>query len=99
MPGTLSPYRVLSQNTKVLSTTVGPEIALMSIARGRYYSLNPIASQIWMQLANPISVEELTNCAVRDYTGDPERIQSELNGLLGQLMDEGLVEIIPPAQA
>lgn len=92
MPAKTDTTRIFRQNGAIFSTPLGDEIALLSVQRGRYYGLNPMASEIWKRLANPLSMGELTGSMIRDYRGDPQRIEAEVEELLRRLTEEGLIE-------
>ena len=85
--------RIVSRSANAFSTEAGGEVAIMSIAKGRYYALNDIASEIWRKIEHPIAVSELTGALIAHYEGDPERIESDLRGILEQWLDQGLIEL------
>lgn len=79
------------QNPKVLSTDVGEEVALLSVERGRYYSLNPLATDIWKRLANPVALAEIKVAMKQAYDGAADEIDADIDALMAQLCREGLV--------
>ena len=86
------PSDLLCQNPNVLSAQVDQELALMSVARGRYYCLNATASDIWKRLEHPTPRYVLADALTRDYRGDREQSRSGLDKLIGQLLEEALLE-------
>lgn len=91
MPSVAEQTYVLSQSKDVLSTQVDQEMALMSVARGRYYRLNAVASDIWKRLERPTRLNELRDALRKDYRGNMEQIRADLNKVIGQLLEEGLL--------
>jgi hypothetical protein len=85
----LNPHQVLRRNSKILSTEVGEEIALMSIDRGRYYGLNRVATEIWTRLVEPTPAAELASA----------QIESDVFDLIRQLAEEGLIDAQLPVCA
>ena len=74
-----------------VTTSIGSETAVMSIARSRYYAVGGVAEHIWHMLEQPISPREITDQLVAEYDVMPERCAEEVADFLGKLMDEGLV--------
>jgi hypothetical protein len=95
----LNPHQVLRRNSKILSTEVGEEIALMSIDRGRYYGLNRVATEIWTRLVEPTPAAELASALIQDYRGDAAQIESDVFDLIRQLAEEGLIDAQLPVCA
>jgi coenzyme PQQ synthesis protein D (PqqD) len=91
VPSVAEQTYVLSQSKDVLSTQVDQEMALMSVARGRYYRLNAVASDIWKRLERPTRLNELRDALRKDYRGNMEQIRADLNKVIGQLLEEGLL--------
>jgi hypothetical protein len=83
---------ILARSPDVLSTEAGGQAAIMSISKGRYYSLDPIATDIWRRLATPVEVGKLATSLAAGYTGDPAKIEADLSRLLEQMLGEGLIE-------
>jgi hypothetical protein len=91
VPSVAEQTYVLSQSKDVLSTQVDQEMALVSVARGRYYRLNAVASDIWKRLERPTRLNELRDALRKDYRGNMEQIRADLNKVIGQLLEEGLL--------
>jgi hypothetical protein len=93
MPKKLTPHSTIAQNAEILSTSVGDETALMSCAQGRYYSLDPVASDIWQRLQTPTTIDRLSVDLSEGYAGDPEQIKSDLAELCQKFAEEELIDI------
>jgi hypothetical protein len=89
----------LARSPDVLCTEAGGQAAIMSMSRGRYYSLDAIATDIWRRLATPVEAGNLATSLAAGYTGDPEKIEADLARLLKQMLGEGLIEAALPTPA
>ena len=76
--------QIFFRSPDVFSTEAGGELALMSIANGCYYTLNPVASDIWRSLERPMPTERLAAMLADEYDGDPVRIESDLRDTLDE---------------
>jgi len=89
----LSLGTVLIRNEQIPSAVIDEEVALMSIETGKYYALNPVASDIWRILEKPSSVGELISSLTLEYDVDNETCTEQVIPFLEKLISEGLVLI------
>jgi hypothetical protein len=87
---------ILARSPDVLSTEAGGLTAIMSLSKGRYYSLDPIATDVWRRLAAPVELGQLATAVAAGYAGDPEKIEAGLGRFLEQMLQEGLIEAAAP---
>lgn len=76
----------------VLASRVGEEVALLCLERGRYYGLNAPSAHLWERLQKPASAAELLAWLLAEYEVGEEQGWADLQRLLGQLQEAGLVE-------
>ena len=87
-----------------------PEVLLTELADGSgvllhlrtkfYYALNRTGVAVWKRLAagGDATLEEVASAVVSGFRGaEPERVRADVDRLLGQLADEGL--LLPPLPA
>lgn len=89
--------QILSRSQDVLGTEAGGEVALMSIPNGCYYALNPVASDIWRKLEQPVAMGELAASLMAAYDGDPARIVKDLRETVDEWLSHGLIVVRSPA--
>jgi hypothetical protein len=77
----------------VVAADLGREKALLSMADGVYYGLNPVGSMIWDLVQEPRSVEELRDAVVARYEVEPERCEKDVLAVLAKLSRWGLLEV------
>lgn len=91
-------------NTITLTTTVirSPEqmhgcidaqAVLLSVANGKYYSMNPLGTRIWDHIQAPLRVDALIKNLLDEFEVDPRVCESEVLQFLGRLQVERLVEV------
>ena len=69
---------------------------LLSVRAGAYFSLNPMASEIWQMLAKPCPVAEIFAFLSDGYDVDEQTIARDVTPFLQTLVDDGLVRMIDP---
>ena len=91
MPTPLSLTSLVRWSDDQLAATVDREIVILSVERGSYYGLDDIGSEIWQQLASPISIGTLCDALAARYDADRATIERDVLALLEDLVAEGLV--------
>lgn len=93
----------MDQNARVvrceelLEADVNGEIVALDVERGQCYGLNGVASEIWRMLAQPTSIAEICNSLCTDYDVDGATCEAQVQALLTDLRDEGLIREIQPS--
>ena len=91
MPSPLSLTSLVRWSDDQLAATVDQEIVILSVERGSYYGLDDIGSEIWQQMATPVSVSALCDTLAAKYDADRATIERDVLTLLGTLVAEGLI--------
>ena len=78
---------------EVLFQEVGGEAVLLSLARERYFALDPVGTRIWRAISRDPSLQVAFDALLAEYDVDPARLEADLLALVGQLSDAGLVQI------
>lgn len=74
-----------------ISCDLGEEAAILGMKDSVYYGLNPVGAQIWRLLQSPRSIGEIRDVIVNEYDVTAQRFESDLIGLLQQMLQAGLV--------
>lgn len=82
--------------TELLEADVNGEIVALHVERGQCYGLNGVASEIWRMLAEPTSVAEICRTLCADYEVDSATCEAEVQDLLSNLRQEGLIKDVQP---
>lgn len=74
-----------------IAEPVDDELVMADIDRGKYYSLNPIATAIWQNLERPITVEELCERLCQQYEVSAEQCAADVMPFLEELEKRRLI--------
>lgn len=83
---------VAVENT--LITTLDGESVLLHTDSGKYFGFNEVGTEIWEMIQEPQSVETLSYEMVDKYDIDHETVRADVEALLTELIDKGLVKVI-----
>ena len=64
---------------------------MMDLDKGKYFSLNPVATHIWDLLENPLALDELCGLLMDEYEVDFTQCNSEVAEHLEEMVGLGLV--------
>lgn len=87
----LTLHAIVSRSSEVVAAPLGDDLMMMSVARGAYYSLNPVGAAIWQRVERPTAVAELCAALLEEFEVSPEQCQAEVLALLAEMEREGLV--------
>lgn len=75
----------------VLAAEINGELVTMNAELGEYYSLNPVASDVWQRLVQPKKIEELVADLADSYEGELSVIEADVILLIEGLTAKGLL--------
>lgn len=79
------------RNNNAISGRLNDELVMMDIKKGKYFSLNPVATRIWDLLEQPISIKELCTRLTDEYDVEPGQCREEVQEHLEEMAKLGLV--------
>jgi len=74
-------------NPDVLWRVVGDEALLLDTISGNYFSLDPIATEIWVRLTKGDAPEQIASAVGLKYSIDAGRARSDIDDLIADLKD------------
>ena len=86
--------RVVAARDQV-SCDLDGEAAILNLANGVYYGLDRVAAAIWQQIQQPVEVAAVRDALMSQYDVDAETAESDLLTFLTEMMQQGLVELVP----
>lgn len=90
----ISPTALVVRREHALSNDLSEtETVMLDIERGAYFGLKDVGKVIWEELAVPVTVDGLCNKLMTRFEVERERCRVEVHSFLGQLQDEGLIEV------
>ncbi|MDQ6942132.1 MAG: PqqD family peptide modification chaperone [Candidatus Eremiobacteraeota bacterium] len=84
---------VVSRSPSVVSAEADGEITMMSIAHGRYWSLDDVGSDIWRRIEPPCSFDGLVDALAAEYAADRATIAADVQALLERMRAEDVVRL------
>lgn len=79
------------RNNETISGRLHDELVMMDIQKGKYFSLNQVATQIWDMLEQPLSLEEVCSRLTSEFDIDPVQCRKEVELHLKEMQKLGLV--------
>jgi hypothetical protein len=89
----LSPSTIVVAAKDQVFCDLGGEAAILSLGSGIYYGLNAVGAFIWNQIQEPARVEDICIALSREYDVDHELCSIDVTRLLGELLEQKLIEV------
>ena len=89
----LSPTDTVASSETALSTTLDGEAVILETESGTYYGLNEVATHVWERLDEQQTIADLRDSVLAEYDVEQERVEHDLEAVLADMAENGLVEI------
>ena len=80
-----------TRNSRTISGRLHDELVMMDLERGKYFSLNPVATRIWDLLEKEKTLDELCAMLTEEYDVESNQCMDEVRELLEEMEKLGLV--------
>lgn len=80
-----------TRNSRTISGRLHDELVMMDLERGKYFSLNPVATRIWDLLEKEKTLDELCALLTEEYDVESNQCMDEVRELLEEMEKLGLV--------
>ena len=77
-------------NPDILWRVVGDEALLLDTVSGNYFSLNPVATEIWLRLSEGKDIESIATMVSEKYSIDASRARDDVAELVRDLRAAGI---------
>jgi hypothetical protein len=94
-PQKVSLQDVIKISPEVVFRDLDGEAVLLNLQSGVYFGLNETGTQIWNILSENGRLEEVYSRILNDFSVEPDLAKSDLLMLTEQLVEKGLVTILP----
>jgi hypothetical protein len=84
---------VISRAEGFSTAPVHDELMMLHVEQGAYYSLDPIAADIWSMIENPASVRDLSHRLQERYAVSAEQCQADVLEFLEDMRKNGMILI------
>lgn len=95
MPTTLTPDSRVVVSRDQVSTNLSGEEVILSVKDGVYYGLDPVGARIWALMQQSRTLDTIADTIVAEYAVERDRALADLLAVAGQLLDSGLIEVVP----
>lgn len=85
---------MLKRHTDALWTEMGSQLAVLSMASGRYFEIQGAGPDLWRWLEHPCDLESLTAQLIGKYEVDADQARGDVSRFLAQLREAGLLDDI-----
>jgi hypothetical protein len=75
----------------VVAEVVDGEAIILNLVDGTYYSLDQVGGRVWTLLEEKRPIEAVLEALVGEYEVSAAQARADLEGLLGELLDERLI--------
>ncbi len=89
----IGPDTMVARAEGFTTAAVQDELMMLNVEQGAYYSLDPIAAEIWQMLEVPATAQQLAERLLKRYSVTPEQCREDVLGFLRQLHENGMILI------
>ncbi len=79
----------------VLVRVLDRELVLLNLETERYFGLDETGTRMWQLVTTLPNIDAAYQELLAEYDVQPELLRGNLNDLLGQLVEHGLLEVFP----
>lgn len=87
----LSLDTVIVRRDDIPTTDIDGELGMMSIEKGKYFTLDEVGTRIWALLETPNTVNKMVDVLMTEYDVDFETCANDVMELVEKLLQEDLV--------
>jgi hypothetical protein len=84
---------VVSQSTDIVASDIDDEKVMMSIEKGQYYGLDPIATCVWNLMEKPVTVSDLIDALLLEFDVDRETCERDVLAFLEEIKEDGILQV------
>ena len=95
-PSVITLDTTVAQSETLVSADIGEEVVMLHLENNAYYDTDPIGTDIWHRLAQPVAVHVLCAALVQAYDVDVETCQADVLAFLNDAYKEGVIRIVTP---
>ena len=82
---------LLKRSEQTLNQQIEDSQVLLKLNSGHYYALDEIGIQVWQLCDGRHSVADIVSAICAEYDAPVATIEADVNALLQELLDEGLL--------
>jgi hypothetical protein len=83
----------ISRASGFVTAPVNSELMMLNVEEGAYYSLDPIAAEIWGLIESPAAVQDIVGALQTRYAVSLEECQADVLSFLEKLYKDRMIRI------
>ena len=83
---------LFTRSPDLIATDMDGETVMMSIERGEYFGLGSLGGRVWELLAQPMTLDQLTDAVCAEFDVDATTCLADLPRFLDDLLANGIVK-------
>jgi hypothetical protein len=80
-----------TRKNDAISSKLQEERVILDIEKGKYFSLNPVATLIWEILEQALTIESLCDQLIEEYDVESEKCKLETTAYIQEMVKLGLI--------
>ncbi len=78
----------------VMVRAVSNEMVVFNMETEFFYGLDDVGNRMWKLLTTSDTIQDAYNILLTEYDADPDTLRADLKALIGQLSENGLLELV-----
>jgi len=83
----------------VMLRIIGDEAVILNLKNELYLGLDPVGTRMWTVLQSSPSIQAAHALLLEEFDVEPERLRRDMDRLLEQMLEQGLIELHPSEAA
>ncbi len=83
---------ILLRSSGIVWSDLDGDTVLLDAEAGMYYTLNEVAASVWDKIDGKRAIGEILDLMLEEYDVDRPTLEKDLEGLVADLLDKGLVQ-------
>jgi len=80
-----------SRNQSTLTGGLHDQLVMLDIQKGKYFSLNPVATRIWQMLDKPLTLDEICKRLLEEYEVEPIQCRQDVEEYINEMTSLELI--------
>jgi hypothetical protein len=80
----------------VLVRFLDQESVLLNLETEHYFGLDPVGTRMWQLVTTSSNIDTAYQALLAEYDVEPELLRANLTELLDRLVENGLLQVLPP---
>lgn len=89
----LAKESIVQAKPHVVTCPIGDALAVLDVERGQYFTMNSVASLVWVRLEQPSSVKQLVDDVRQKFNTGSVNVEADVIGLLHTFRHHDFIEL------